>query len=80
MKAARSLWLITRRCSHSPDSWKDLWEVDIYPASRAAPGTPGTRVKVYAELKPDGLPKVSTEAPKDGLPESVLMQWVVRVM
>lgn len=76
---------------HSPESWKELWECDVFPGSRRS-GEQGVKVKVWAEFKEDGLPKMEVQLDRnkdgaDNMPEQVaassqsqLMQWSVTVV
>lgn len=70
---------------HSPDSWAEMWECEVFPASRDASAAAvggGVKVKVWAELKDDGLPKMDVPGwrGENGQPMSSLMQWSVTVV
>ena len=65
-------------CRHSPETWKELWEVEVFPASRSLSGEPGTSVRVWAELQDDGIPREVHSIVDQ--PTSKLMQWTVTVV
>ena len=58
------------RSRHSPESWVDMWETEIFPASRSAHKAEGTKVKAMAKLVGRG----------DSALGSTTMGWVVEVV
>lgn len=64
---------------HSPQSWKDLWETVIFPASRQPKGSPGIKVEANAELTDSRPGAAGLHLSKtDGVKK--IMVWSVTVL